>query len=187
VQIGPASVGFRLIERARVFGGDTLTATDIAVAAGRASIGDPRLVHDLTDAFKERCLLEIARILEAAVERCRTSSAALPIIAVGGGSILVPPVVAGLPVTRPAHFSCANAVGAAIAQVSGEVDRVYSLESVPRNEALAAAELEARQKAITAGARPESIVVMEREDVPLAYLQGNATRIRVKVVGDMRL
>jgi hypothetical protein len=78
-------------------------------------------------------------------------------------------------------------VGAAIAQVSGEVDRVYSLEKAPRSVALAAAEFEARQKAITAGARPESIVVMEREDVPLAYLQGNATRIRVKVIGDMRL
>jgi N-methylhydantoinase A/oxoprolinase/acetone carboxylase beta subunit len=187
VRIGPESVGFRLVERARVFGGDTLTATDIAVAAGRANIGDPQLVHDITAAFQERCLLEMARILEAAVERCRTSPVPLPIIAVGGGSILVPPVVAGLTVTRPAHFSCANAVGAAIAQVSGEVDRVYSLESAPRNEALAAAEVEARQKAITAGARPESIVVMEREDVPLAYLQGSATRIRVKVVGEMQL
>src|SRR5947207_13469509 len=31
--VGPVSVGYRLTERALVFGGDTLTATDIAVAA----------------------------------------------------------------------------------------------------------------------------------------------------------
>lgn len=33
-RIGPVSVGFRLTERARVFGGPDLTATDVAVAAG---------------------------------------------------------------------------------------------------------------------------------------------------------
>ena len=31
----------------------------------------------------------------------------------------------------------------------------------------------------------ETIEVVEREDVPLAYLPGNASRIRVRVVGDM--
>ena len=35
------------------------------------------------------------------------------------------------------------------------------------------------------GAVERSIVVTEREDVPLAYLKGNATRVRVKVVGDL--
>src|SRR5262249_29950258 len=32
--VGPQSVGYRLIEEGLVFGGDTLTATDVAVAAG---------------------------------------------------------------------------------------------------------------------------------------------------------
>ena len=34
--VGPESVGYRLIDESRVFGGDTVTATDIAVAAGLA-------------------------------------------------------------------------------------------------------------------------------------------------------
>ena len=34
-------------------------------------------------------------------------------------------------------------------------------------------------------AKPESIELLDQEDVPLAYLPGNATRIRLKVVGDM--
>jgi len=40
--VGPESVGYRLIDESRVFGGDTVTATDIAVAAGLARIGDGR-------------------------------------------------------------------------------------------------------------------------------------------------
>ena len=40
VSVGPRSVGYRLTHEALVFGGDVLTATDIAVAAGRADIGD---------------------------------------------------------------------------------------------------------------------------------------------------
>jgi len=184
-RVGPKSVGFDLTRRARVFGGDALTATDIAVAAGCAVIGDASRVHDLQPAFVRRCREVIDRMLEAAVDRSRISAAPIPVIAVGGGSILVPDRLAGLSVIRPEHFAVANAIGAAIAQTSGEVDRIYSLDQLSREAALADAESEARQKAITSGAVPGSIVVTEREDVPLAYLRGNATRVRVKVVGDM--
>jgi N-methylhydantoinase A/oxoprolinase/acetone carboxylase beta subunit len=45
--IGPQSVGYRLVEEGLVFGGQTLTATDIAVACGAAHIGDPARVADL--------------------------------------------------------------------------------------------------------------------------------------------
>jgi N-methylhydantoinase A/oxoprolinase/acetone carboxylase beta subunit len=186
-RIGPKSVGFDLTRRARVFGGDTLTATDIAVAAGCAVIGDASRVRGLDAAFVRRCREVIDRMLEAAVDRSRISSAPIPIIAVGGGSILVPERLGGLEVIRPAHFAVANAIGAAIAQTSGEVDRIYSLDSLSREAALADAESEARRKAAAAGALPDSIVVTEREDVPLAYLRGNATRVRVKVVGDMEI
>jgi N-methylhydantoinase A/oxoprolinase/acetone carboxylase beta subunit len=109
----------------------------------------------------------------------------IPVIAVGGGSILMPDTLDGLEVIRPEHFAVANAIGAAIAQTSGEVDRIYSLENRSRESALADAEQEARQKAVAAGALPDSILVTEREDVPLSYLRGNATRVRVKVIGDM--
>jgi N-methylhydantoinase A/oxoprolinase/acetone carboxylase beta subunit len=40
--IGPASVGYRLTEQALVFGGDVLTVTDVAVAAGLIDLGRPR-------------------------------------------------------------------------------------------------------------------------------------------------
>src|SRR5918997_1299462 len=39
LRVGPQSVGYRITEEALVFGGDTLTTPDIAVAAGAADIG----------------------------------------------------------------------------------------------------------------------------------------------------
>ena len=86
---------------------------------------------------------------------------------------------------KPNHFAVANAVGAAIAQVSGEIDRVYSLASMSRADAIKDAAEKATAIAISAGARAGSIEVVDVEDVPLAYLPGNATRVHVKVVGDL--
>ena len=42
-----------------------------------------------------------------------------------------------------------------------------------------------REKAVAAGASPQSIEIVDVEDVPLSYLPGNATRIHVKAVGDL--
>ncbi|MBK8082679.1 MAG: hydantoinase/oxoprolinase family protein [Devosia sp.] len=183
--IGPQSVGYRITSEGLVFGGSTLTATDIAVASGKAAIGDATKVAAIPAAVWQRALAAMQTSLSRAVERCRTSAETVPVIAVGGGSILMPDRLGDLPVTQPDHFEVANAVGAAIAQISGEVDRVFSLARLSREAALAAAEAEARASAIAAGARPDSIEVIEREDIPLAYLPGNATRVRVRVVGDL--
>jgi N-methylhydantoinase A/oxoprolinase/acetone carboxylase beta subunit len=88
---------------------------------------------------------------------------------------------------KPEHFEAANAVGAAIAQISGEVDKVYPLAEMTRDEAVASAKRDATDRAIAAGADAKSIAIVDVEDVPLAYLPGNATRIRVKAVGDLAL
>jgi hypothetical protein len=176
-----------LTQQARVFGGGVLTATDIAVAGGRANIGESSRVGDIDSAFVRRCQRVIERMLADAVDRTRLSADPIPLIAVGGGSILMPDRLGDLDVIRPEYFAAANAIGAAIAQTSGEVDRIFSLDTLSREAALAEAEHEARRKAIAAGALAASIIVTEREDVPLAYLRGNATRVRVKVIGDMEL
>ncbi len=185
--VGPRSVGYEITRRARVFGGDVLTATDIAVAAGQADIGRRELASDLDPRLVRAATAVIEARLAAAVDRARVSPDPIPVIAVGGGSILMPETLAGLRVIRPPHFGAANAIGAAIAQTSGETDRIYSLDQMSREAALADAQAEARSKAVAAGALADTIVVTECEDVPLAYLRGNATRVRVKVVGEMGL
>ncbi|MEM7004987.1 MAG: hydantoinase/oxoprolinase family protein [Pseudomonadota bacterium] len=185
LKVGPQSVGYRLTQDALIFGGNTLTTSDVAVGLGIADFGERSAVAGLEPAHLAVVKARTDEMLLNAVERMRVSPEPIPVLAVGGGSILVPDKVGDLEVIRPSHFSVANAVGAAIGQISGEVDRIFSLEKTSREEALATARKEATEKAIAAGAAPESIELLDQEDVPLAYLPGNATRIRLKVVGDM--
>lgn len=186
LRVGPDSVGYELPSRGRVFGGDTLTATDVAVAAGMADIGEKRHVADLDPLLVQHALAEIQRVIENAVDRVKTSLSAVPVVLVGGGTILVGDQIRGASeLIRPGHFAVANAIGAAIAQVGGETDRVFSLERLARSEALAEATQEATSKAIAAGADARTIQVVDVEEIPLSYLPSNAARIRVKVVGDL--
>ena len=185
-RIGPDSVGYELTSRALVFGGDELTTTDIVVAAGLEDIGDRARVRHLSPALIETALATIHRMVDTAVDRMKTSAAPLPVVLVGGGAILVSrPLSAASSVIRPAHASVANAIGAAIAQVGGEVDRVFSLDGTSRDAVLALARQEAADRAVAAGADAASVRIVEVEDIPLAYLPGNATRVRVKAVGDL--
>lgn len=183
VRVGPNSVGFRITNKAMVFGGDTLTATDVAVAAGLVEIGDRSLVASLGADVVRGARSVMATRIEEGVDRMKTDATAVPLVAVGGGAFLVPPIVPGISeVLQVEHRGVANAVGAAIAQVSGEVDQVFS--EMTRTEAIERATETARARAIAAGAAPEGLAVVEVEDLPLAYLPGDALRVRVRVVGD---
>ena len=188
LQIGPRSTGYEIAQRALVFGGSELTATDIAVAAGLAGIGDRSRVSHLDRAFVKAATARMGEMIETSVDRMKSAPGAVPVILVGGGAILVGDTLAGVSALhRPDHAAVANAIGAAIAQVGGEVDRVFSLDAVPREHALAQARDEAAQRVLHEGALPDSVEIVEVEEIPLAYLPGNATRIRVKAVGTLAL
>ncbi len=106
----------------------------------------------------------------------------------GGGSILLPDELAdGGRVHRPEHYAVANAIGAAIAQVGGEVDRVFAVEPGRREAVLDEARQEAVDRAVAAGATPGSVTIVDFDEVPIPYLPGNATRVRVKAVGDLKV
>ena len=187
VKVGPRSVGYELTEKALVFGGDVLTATDVIVSGGSEAIGDASAVSQ--SRFRILCDAVQARIMEMitiAVDRMKTSATPVPVIVVGGGSILVTGAIEGASeIIKPDHFPVANAIGAAIAQVGGECDRIFSMAELSREEALDQAKAEASERAVNAGASAESIEIVDVEEVPLAYLPGNATRIMVKAIGDL--
>ena len=186
LRIGPNSVGYRLTEEAIVFGGGTLTGTDIAVSAGLAQVGNPALVQGLASSLVEQASQEIQHRMETAIDQVKVSSTDVPVVLVGGGRVLAGSSLSGASqVLRPEHGDVANAIGAAIAQVGGQVERVYSLESTSRQEALAEARAEAINKAVAAGAKRDTVEVVEIDEVPLTYLPSNATLVRVKAVGDL--
>jgi N-methylhydantoinase A/oxoprolinase/acetone carboxylase beta subunit len=185
--IGPDSVGYELTSRAKVFGGNVLTATDVAVAGGLAHVGDVGAVGHLDEGLVARALRLVERLVSESVDRMRTSAEPLPVVVVGGGSILVGDRLgSAAEVIKPKHFAVANAIGAAIAQVGGETERIFSLDAMSRDEALAGAKREAMMMAVDAGADEATVEIVDIEEVPLAYLPSNATRIRVKAVGDLK-
>lgn len=188
LQVGPQSVGYEITTRALIFGGSELTASDVAVAAGLAQMGDPARVANLDKSLVDSALHRMWEMVEASVDRVKTTPGDVPVILVGGGIVLIGDKLKGVSeLHRPEHASVANAIGAAIAQVGGEVDRIFSLEGISRDTALEQAKEEARQRVLREGGIPESIEIRDVEEIPLAYLPGNATRIRVKAVGSLKI
>lgn len=186
VTVGPDSVGYELDRRALVFGGDTLTASDVAVAAGRADFGDAGAVATLERSLVAEALEYVEASIAEALDRMKTTAAPIPVVVVGGGSVLLGDELAGTSrLVRPDHFAVANAIGAAIAQVGGEVDRMFSIGKLTRAQALEQAKDEAVGKAVAAGAKEDSVRIVELEELAIAYIPGDAVRIRVKAIGDL--
>src|SRR5699024_4221855 len=186
--IGPDSVGHEITQKALVFGGDTLTATDVVVALNKADIGDPSLLSHLDQTLLEAIYTDMMYKVEVAIDRMKTSADDVPVILVGGGSILVSHTMEGASeVIQTNNHEVANAIGSAIAQVSRQIEQIYKLDELGREETIRLAEQTAVEEAVKAGADRNTCQIVDIEDIPLAYLPGDATRIRVKAAGNLQL
>ncbi len=195
ISLGPDSVGQRLLQDALCFGGETATLTDAAVAAGRLTIDlataidrgrtDPAHPADRVDGFDPDAVMAVAaKAVADGADRLKLTAADVPLIAVGGGAFAVPDRLPGISeVLRPPNAGTANAVGAALAEVAGEVDQVFHGQS--REAAISAATEMATERAVEDGALADTVTAIEIEDLPLAYLAGDARRVRVRVVGTL--
>jgi len=209
VTVGPDSVGHRITSESLVFGGSTLTATDVIVAAGRASnIGDKNLVSAVSQSTINSAQNAIKKMLQNYLDVMKTSSQDVPVYLVGGGSILAPDILAGISqVHRFPHFDVANAVGAAIAQVcpskpnqtkfscfffanaisickiSGIVDSFEDTSTAPIAQVRTNVEARAIARAVASGADPHRVSIVESEVIPIAYTTGRC-RFYVKAAGD---
>lgn len=186
VTIGPDSVGYRITEEALVFGGKQLTTTDIAVRLGISDIGDKSLVADIPIDFAKKAYEEIRKMTEETIDKMKTSSGEVDLILVGGGAIIIPQELEGVAnVYHNPHGGVANAIGASIAQISGQYEQIYIYSKLSRQDSMSEAKEKAAYQAKLAGALEETIELVEVEETPLAYHPENATRLRVKVVGKM--
>ena len=188
LRLGPDSVGYRITDDALVFGGDTLTLSDVAVAAELATMGDPSRVKSLEPSLISAVLRRVQQTCEDVIDRMKTSADPIPVVLVGGGSVVVPAKLApAAEILRPEHYDVANAIGAAIAQCSGEIERVFSLDQHSRDEALDIAKQMATAEAVRAGADAQTVEIIDIQEVRLAYLPSSATQIRIRAAGDLAL
>jgi len=135
----------------------------------------------------QQAVARIREMVEEVIDKMKTAAADMPVILVGGGSILLPEELQGAgEVVRPDNFDVANAIGAAISQVSGSVDGVFDVVTKGREVVIEEVKEAARQEALRAGADADSLEIVDLEEIPLAYLPSNAVRFKVKAVGNLK-
>ncbi len=187
-RIGPRSVARDLERRGVVFGGDVLTATDIAVGAGRIKLGGRNRLGDLSPEKIIEADRRIHEIVANVAGRMNLGSAPAEVILVGGGECLIGPALEGArAVLRPRHGNVANAVGAAVARISGEDIRIVSYWKTDRDKAIKKAVARARKRAANAGADPKTIEKLTVEETSLAHRPGDRVRLRVRAAGKVML
>ena len=186
LRVGPDSVGYRIAEDAMLFGGDTLTASDVAVAAGKAAFGDVGKLPELSAATLAAVWDRFQAMLEDGVDRMKTVRGDVTILAVGGGNFLIADTLKGAAkVIRPPHAAVANAVGAAIAQVGAQVEQIVAYDQTPRAVAIEQMRADVTARVAAAGGDPGTIQIVEVDEVYLSYLPGRAAQLRVRAVGDL--
>ncbi len=186
VTIGPDSVGHFLTEQALVFGGSVLTASDIAAASGKAQLGDPSKTSNVPPETILAARRKIKQMLESVVEKMKISASPVHVLLVGGGSLLVTEDLDNVAeCQRPIHHDAANAVGAAIAKVSGEVDIIEALDGKDERVVVKAVCQRATDEAIRRGADPDDVKIVAVDKIPLQYVSNRATRFVVKAVGKL--
>lgn len=127
-------------------------------------------------------------IVEVA-DRMRPGLGPLPVVIVGARGEQMPATIDNMKVSGvllPPNAAFARAIGAASAQAGGEVDRVVPEATGPDDARLTEARQEAIDRAVAAGAEPDTVRVAQIEQAPLKYML-RARRIRVKAVGELSI
>lgn len=182
--VGPDSVGYQLTAKAKVFGGDILTATDIAVAAGE-KIGNSTLLKALPHDLVASAQATMKKKLEAVIDIMKMSPEPLPVLLVGGGSVICPKELDGISeLIIPRFHGVANAVGAAISNVGGSVDIIQNTSTMTAAEAVQSAKDLAIERAIAAGANAGSVDIAEVDAMPLQYV-ADQLRVVARAVGEL--
>jgi len=184
--IGPQSVGNKLNEEAICFGGNVLTATDIGVASGIFDLGDRSRLDSLAEGVANTALSTIQEMVSRAVEQVKTGPDDLPLIVVGGGEFLIGNSIAGISeIHRPPNCEVANAVGAALAQVSGECEILHHPRTEARDKILAKASELAKKRALANGAMAKGLEIISIDEIPIPYMAEETVRIHARAVGNL--
>lgn len=185
-KIGPLSAGRNIVQQAFCFGGSKLTFTDMSMALGHLEIpGACRSRISVSSTAAQQVIEEALRRIQKEVSLMEGDQKQLPILLVGGGAALLPKQLLGSRYQIPAHASVANAYGAALAEISGVIDTVVSLNE--RERVLGRLQELARDAAIRQGADAHSVQVVDVQITPYHYVPNNMARVTILAAGKQAL
>ena len=189
VSIGPESVGSELTTKGLCFGGNVLTATDVAVAAGLApNVGTFPVILELSTVTSAQEMIQ--EKIRDIIMSAKTHARPLPVAFVGGGAIICQQhLFDNTNITNITLASVANAIGAACAQLSASVDTIFETVNSPFNEQQAKliemATYSATEKCIRHGAKAETVRVAEQQVLDMPYVTGKV-QVSIRVVGQFK-
>ncbi|KAJ6127033.1 hypothetical protein N7523_002645 [Penicillium sp. IBT 18751x] len=196
LSVGPESVALELLEKAKLFGGDYLTSTDIVAASETYSptennpfkgLGDTKHLAEVTPELVKKAQAVMRRKIEELVDRTKIQKGDVDVLIVGGGAPIVKTdkPLSGVRIARTVKGGeVANAVGAAISRVSGVIDTVVDTSNQTIKQAQEAVSKTAVEKSIANGAKPETVQVVEVTMLPIQYVEAKA-RILVRAIGEL--
>lgn len=196
VSVGPDSVALELLEKAKLFGGDVLTSTDIVAAAGIHSptennpfkgMGQPGNLADVTSEIIQKAQAAMRKKIEEIVDRTKIQKGDIDVLIVGGGAPIIrtdEPLKGVRMVRTVKGGEVANAVGAAISRVSGVIDTVVDTSNQTIKEAREDVIQLSIKKAVENGAKPDTIQIAEITMLPIQYVDAKA-RMIIRAVGEL--
>ncbi|KAK5056685.1 hypothetical protein LTR84_012217 [Exophiala bonariae] len=194
--VGPDSVALELLQKALLFGGDTLTATDVVAASAvhapsgdspLKGLGNPDNLGHLTAGVINSAKDRMRKMIEELVDRTKVQKGDIDVLIVGGGAIVIDigrPLSGVRAVRKVKGGEVANAVGAAISRVSGIVDTVVDTSQKSLKEAQKEVSNMAIDVAVKNGARRDTVEIAEITVLPIQYVDAKA-RILIRAVGEL--
>ncbi|KAK7227515.1 hypothetical protein V2G26_015518 [Clonostachys chloroleuca] len=193
VTIGPDSVALDLLSKARLFGGETLTTSDVAVAADKginpfaSAGGDPARLSDISEDTIRKAGDTARRMLEELIDRTKLQKGPVDVLIVGGGSLIIDASqsFSGVRAIRTVNGGeVANAVGAAISRVSAVVDTVVDTSNQTVKQAQGKVSALAIEKVVVQGAQEGTVEIAEVSILPIQYADSKA-RIVTRAIGEL--
>jgi N-methylhydantoinase A/oxoprolinase/acetone carboxylase beta subunit len=177
LKIGPQSCGRNLMRESQIFGGPSLTLTDVACRAECMEIPEGDLNRVAVGAERAKAIMEeVSCRLQNSLKVMRGERADLPVVIVGGGAGIGSYKKEGNTII-PELSGVANAYGAALAEISATVDTVVSLKE--RKKTLEELKEKAVALAIGKGADAKTARIVDVQVIPYHYIPNNLARVIV--------
>ncbi|KAJ5983899.1 DUF917-domain-containing protein [Penicillium waksmanii] len=150
-------------------------------------MGFPERLGDVTPEVVMQAQIEMRRKIEDLVDRTKIQKGEVDVLIVGGGAPIIrtDEPLSGVRMVRTVKGGeVANAVGAAVSRVSGVIDTVIDTSNRTVKDAQEEVSELATKKAISNGARPDTIQIAEVTILPIQYVEAKA-RIVIRAVGEL--